>query len=574
MRKVIGILFICVMVVCCADESTNNKSDGVIHVRIDRDPGVLFPMFSKYVVSRDVYSYVHVHLAGYSPKTLQLEPNIIKEVPEALEITSGPFAGGIYYEMEFLPDAIWPDGSPMDGDDYLFTLKSALHPDVNTPSWKAYLNTVSDVEVDDQNNKKVRVYFKKPGVNALEIATGIEVFPAHIYDPAGALSDIPFKNFVNGELEEISSEEAFTAFAKTFNDARFHADVSVGNGPYVIADHQTDQFVRLERKENWWGNKYPDRPLLQAKPKTIIFNIIPDEVTAMTQLKAGAIDVMTFTNGENFKQIKSEETSLNFATPQTPAFYFICMNNRSPELADKNVRKALSHLIDVEDFIDQVEFGEGKRTIGPILPYREEYNTTIKPISYNKEKALELLKNAGWSDTNNNGVLDKKILGQLTELSLDMYVSSGALGQRLALILTENGKDIGLEINTIQKANRAIRTEHIATGDFDLYPMRKRTHLGEYDPYTSWHSDNAKPGGSNYMLYANPEADDIIEELKEETDEKKRDDLYFELQEIMFEDQPVIFLYSPVAKIATNKKISVLTSVQRPGYFLYEATVE
>lgn len=564
----------CIMCVCCTDEPKNNQSDSVINVRIDRDPGILFPMFVTNVVARDVYSYAHIHIAGYNPKTLKLEPNLITEVPEPVEITSGPFAGGIFYEMEFLPDAVWPDGSPIDGDDYLFTLKSVLHPDVNARSWKAYIATISAIEVDDQNRKKFRVYFEKPPSDALIIVSGIEVFPAHIYDPQGALTDIPFDSFVNNDIAESSKNESFSAFAKSFNDARFHADVSIGAGPYTIADHQTDQFVRLERKENWWGNKYPDRPLLQANPKTIIFNIIPDEVTAMTQLKAGAIDVMTFANGENFKQLKEEETSLDFATPESPAFFFICLNNRSPELADKNVRKALSHLIDVEAFIDQIEFGEGKRTIGPILPFREEYNSRIKPIPYSKEKALELLKNAGWSDTNNNGVLDKKLLGQLKELSLDMYVTTGALGQRLALLLTENAKEIGVEINTIQKAHRVIQTEHLATGDFDLFPMVIRTHIGESDPYIYWHSDSAKTGGRNFMSYANPEVDDIIEKLQEETNEEKRDKLYFELQEIMFEDQPVIFLYSPVAKIATSKKLSVLTSFQRPGYFLYEATVE
>jgi len=559
--------------VSCANENTNDTTEDVINVRIDKDPGRLFPMFANNVVSRDVYSYVHLQLTGFSPKTLQLEPNLIKKVPEPVEVREGLYEGGFYYEVEFLEDAVWSDGSPIDGEDYLFTLKSVLHPDVNVPNWKNYVSGISFAEVDEKNNKIVRIYFKEPVVDALIIATGIEVFPEHIYDPNGALSDIPIENFMNKTLDDFVVNDSFAAFAKSFNDTRFHADVSSGSGPYRIADVETDQFVRLERKKNWWGTAYPDRLFLQANPKTIIFTIIPDEVTAMTQLKAGAIDVMTFASGENFKQLQSEDTALNFATPEIPAYYFISMNNRSPKLADKNVRKALSYLIDVDEFIDQYEYGQGKRTIGPILPYRDEYNSTIAPMSSDKVKALELLENAGWSDTNNNGILDKELLGQLNELSLDMYVSKAALGQRLALLLTENGKEIGIEINTIQKANNAIRKENIATGNYDLYPMREGTHFGEYDPYGTWHSDNAKPGGNNYTYYSNPEADEVIEELQEELDENKRDELYFELQEIIFNDQPAIFLYSPVAKIASSNRITILTSVQRPGYFLQEATV-
>jgi len=74
-------------------------------------------------------------------------------------------------------------------------------------------------------------------------------------------------------------------------------------------------------------------------------------------------------------------------------------------------------------------------------------------------------------------------------------------------------------------------------------------------------------------MYENPKADMIIESLKTEVDEEKRDELYFELQEIMFDDQPVIFLYAPVAKIATNKNMDAQISEVRPGYFLQEATI-
>ena len=207
------------------------------------------------------------------------------------------------------------------------------------------------------------------------------------------------------------------------------------------------------------------------------------------------------------------------------------------------------------------------------MPFRDEYNSKIQPISYSVDKAKEYLSNASWSDTNNNRTIDKQLLGQLTELSLDMYVSTGALGQRLSLLLTENAKKVGIEINTIQKANRAIRTEHIATGDYDLHPLVQRTSLEDYDPYNTWHSDNAVPGSRNYMMYDNTEADKIIEDLKTELDEDKRDELYFELQEIMFEDQPVIFLYAPVAKIATKNSLDADISVVRPGYFLQEATI-
>ncbi len=573
MRLLAVLVVVCIFLFSCKEDSTLIDSDQEIQVRIDRDPGRLFPMFATNLVSREIYSYIHPHIADYHPKTLQYVPILIKKVPEAQQIESGPMKGGVFYDMEFLDEAVWPDGSPIDAQDYTFTIKSILHPDVNTPSWKNYISLISAIEIDPDNNKRIRIYFKEKSIDAQNIAYGIEVFPEHIYDPDSALKDIPIAQFISGELDEFSGSESFSAFANTFNDSRFHSEVSVGSGPYRLTDWQTDQYIRIERKENYWGSSFSDRFHLQAKPKAIVFNIIPDEVTATTQLKSGAIDVMSFSNGENFNQLESDEATIELHTPELQAYYFIAMNNKSPKLSDRNVRRALSHLLDVDAFIDQIEFGLGERTVGPILPFRAEYNQEIQPIQFNVEKAQQILENAGWSDTNSNGTIDKQLLGQLTEMSLDIYVSQGALGQRLALLLTENAKKVGIQINTIQKANRAIRTEHIATGDFDLHPMVQRTHLDDYDPYNTWHSDNAVPGSLNYTMYENPKADMIIESLKTEVDEEKRDELYFELQEIMFDDQPVIFLYAPVAKIATNKNMDAQISEVRPGYFLQEATI-
>ena len=566
-------LMLCIS--ACRHDQGLQSSQSSIKVRLVQDPQRINPVFaSSNTVSREVYPYIFLQMAEFDPKTLSLSPILAISIPEKKDITEGKYTGGISYTFEILEDAVWTDGTPILATDYLFTLKAINHPTVNATAWKNILKDISDVELYPSNPKKFTVFFSEPYILALEAASSFEFFPEHIYDKNGSLKAFSLPEIKNADnLDRLKESQEFTDFATNFNDVIFQQDNCMGSGPYVLSQWETDQFVRLTRKENYWGNAYPERIFLNSKPKEIIFNIIPDEVTAITQLKAGEIDLMTISNGENFKQLMEEDTDLKFHTPQLTLYYYISMNNSSDKLQDKKVRRALSHLIDVDAFIEQVEYGNAKRTIGTILPFKEEYNSNLKPLEYDEVKAAGLLKEAGWADTNGNGILDKEILGQSEELIFDMFVSGGQVGQRLALLLSESTKKVGAEVNIIQKDGRAILREHIYTGEYDLYPMVIRPKLGEYDPYGSWHSDNAKNGGGNFSRYDNPISDAIMEKLKTETDATKRVALYRDLQEKMYEDQPVVFLYSPVSKIVTSGEIEPLISVKRPGYFLQTATV-
>ncbi len=570
-------IFLCVVIVIqfsCRTDAPIQNEDFTINVRIHEDPQRINPIFSTNTAAREIFPYIFLQLAEFDPKTLELSPILATEIPSKQSITSGTFAGGESYTFEILEEAIWSDGSPILASDYLFTFKAVSHPAVNANSWKSYLNQIAEVQLNESNPKQLTVIFAKPMKQGLEIASSIEFFPEHIYDPKGVLATIPLADLRNPEKHtELESIDGFNAFATQFNDVRFQQDNCTGSGPYTLDAWETDQFIKISRKENWWGDKFPERTFLQAEPKTIIFNVIPDEITAITQLKSGQIDFMTVSNGENFKNLMSENPELNFHTPQLTHFYYIGMNNKSPKLSDKRVRRAISHLVDVDGFIEQMEYGKAQRTVGVILPFREEYNSDLKPIELDVEKAKELLDEAGWKDTNGDGIRDKIILGQRVELVLDMFVTSGLLGQRLALFLNEKAKPIGIGMNTVQKTNRTIVADHLNTGDYDLYPMIIRSAVTEYDPYTRWHSDNATLGGRNVVQYVNPEADRLIEELQKELNAEKRIQLYAELQAIMYEDQPAVFLYSPLAKLVSSPRIEPLISVKRPGYFLQTANV-
>jgi peptide/nickel transport system substrate-binding protein len=148
-----------------------------------------------------------------------------------------------------------------------------------------------------------------------------------------------------------------------------------------------------------------------------------------------------------------------------------------------------------------------------------------------------------------------------------MLISGRKLGKNLALILQERAKKVGIKIDIVTKSSKLIRTE-IANRNFDLYPSGINYGLYPEDLYQYWHSDNDYPGGSNKYGYNNPDADRLIEDIRQTKDTKELEILFREIQEVIYEDQPFVFLYAPTNNIVVSKNLDALITVKKPGIFL------
>lgn len=557
-------------------QSSNDSEPFRVNIRLKEDPKRINPIFaqSSYIV-RQIFPYLFLSLGEYNPETLDLYPIVAKEVPEVEEITSGPYKGGQRIVFEILPDATWNNGTPITADDYIFTLKSILHPQVNADAYRGYFKRVTEVNILSEDKKKFEIIFGKQWSSALEAAISLEIMPSHRYDPTQALVDIPYETFhdTTALSQLVSQDTAFTAFAERYNSREFHVQIAEGTGPYALAEWNTDQYILLQKKENYWGQGYPDRPHLRAHPDELLFQIIPDEVTSITLLKDGSLDVIRSVLPEYFINLEKDPAytdQLTFHTPQVSSYYYLALNNMSTHLSDPNIRKAMAHIIDVTALIETQDNGQGKRLTGIIPPFRPEYNASLPTMGYDLDQARGFLEASGWTDTDGDQMVDKIIDGKKTDLSIRFYTFKSALSQRMGLLTKEGAKKIGMNIELIQK--KSYKT-HWFNKDYDILPMKATLPLGEYNPYAKYHSENAGINGSNGLGYSNPEVDSIIEALSLETDAKNRKSMYKELQAKMYEDQPAVFLYSPVERIITSKRIKPLISVKKPGYFANSFTL-
>ncbi|NND34537.1 MAG: hypothetical protein HKN76_18270 [Saprospiraceae bacterium] len=549
----------------------NGKKEFVLRVRLAFEPDRLNPMLSALTQATQIERKIFLPLADYNPNTLILEPILMTESPKITQIVEGPYAGGAEYDLNILPGATWDDGTSITGFDYAFTMKAALNPFISNVAWQSHMDHIVDIVVDSTDSLHIKVITDTEYILSESVIITNPIYPAHIYDPDQMLAPYSFSDIK--QLASVNHQDVnqrLKDFADQFNSDEYSRTIVQGAGPYEFVEWIPNQQIILQRKDNWWGNRNIDKhPLMESKPTKIIYYFIPDAQTAITALKDGRIDVVAELSPEQYIDLESynvKARSLTLRTAPLLQYYFIAYNNDHAILNDKRVRKAISHLMDIQTLADKLFFGLATPTHGPIIPELPAYDTSLASIAFDPETSNLLLAEAGWTDSNGNGILDKNLNGTFTELSLTIMTSRSRLSQDVAILLKEQAQQVGifLEImpldlrNLVQTARR---------GEYDMACLASVQEVGPYDPYNTWHSDNASTNGNNWCKFRNPEADKIIEKIGHTLDEGRRNELYKKLQRIIFEDQPALFLVSPKFCMATNKHLIFNPTAMRPGYF-------
>ena len=571
-----GLLFIACYICCIAGLLTSCKttpettSEFSVNIRIPSEPENLHPMLSKSSYGRQITSKIMLPAAEFDPVTHQLTPLLITDIPKSEDVNEGPHAGGIVYKMQFRPEATWDDGKPVTAEDYLFTIKAVFNPYVNS-GWVVFFPFISEVVPSQTDPKSVSVYIDSIYILALETVTNFNIYPAHVYDPENIMSQFSLDELKDPGKKWTSQQDSLLkSFADSFQSSRFSREVVEGSGPYKFESWTTGEFISIKRKENWWGDQIKNPPLwLQAYPQSFTYKIITDAATAEAALKSGAVDVMSEIPASSFIKMKNDpewKDQFQFESPELLQIYYLALNNRDPILADRNIRKALAYSIDYDGIMQNLLVGLGERAIGPIHPQRSYYHKGLQPIKQDINRSLALIKESGWEDSNGNGTPDKVINGKREELQIEMKITNKEEGQILANIVRENAKKAGIDV-IIEVLDPSQFNQDIRQFDFDMAPLIVRTSASVDDPYQTWHSVSDQAGGGNRSRFHNNAADETLVDIRTAETIAERDSNYYELQEILYEEQPAIFLYVPLERIIISKKFKVISSSRSPGYF-------
>jgi peptide/nickel transport system substrate-binding protein len=552
------------------------RTSNEVVVRLPAEPRGLNPV----VTGTDQYSTqvyrgnIMLYLLGLDPKTQKFAPMLAKSQPEIKEISEGPLAGGASYTFEILEEATWDNGTPVTAEDYVFSIKAVLNPKVPAQRLRPYLEQIKDIQLYPDNPKKLTVLTDEPYILALEAMVGVvPVMPVYHYDPDGIMANFTVAQLAQADkLEVVKEDPRLQTFADQFAQEQYSRDPGqvVGCGPYRLEEWESGQRLVLAKKENWWGNELAEQyPLLQAEVDKITFRPIRDQASAAALLRSEEVDVAITLDAKDFTDLRDQPevaAKYNFFTPANMAFYFLYLNTKDPMLEDPKVRRAIAHLVDVPEIIETVFYGLGERIIGPVHPSKDYYADALPPIDFDVEKAKLLLAEAGWTDSNNNGTIDKVVNGERTEMELTFLTTNNTANESISLYLKEAAQKAGINLEIVAKEAKAqiadlrAREYQIASGALGAQPVLD-------DFYQIWHTSSDRPDGYNRTGFGNATSDQLIEDIRRTLDKQQRDEMYLALQKMIYEDQPMVFLMAPQNRIVIHKRFETEASVVSPGYF-------
>lgn len=531
MYKVIKLAFLSMLIAIGAQAANkpNPKAPqgGNMNYNMGAEPESLHPIMSGDVYESMMAAYVHDTLC-----TTDLETNeTVPALAEKFEVSKD----GLTFVFHLRKNAFFHNGDPITADDVKFSFEAIKEPKHQALNLLPYIEKFTKVEVVDKYTIKFTAsekYFK----NLDSLCGIIKVIPKSVY------GDISKSVKMNKEV--------------------------VGAGPYKLEKYDKGQMIVIKKFDKWYG-KDVERFKGFYNLDQITFRFTKDDSIVIEKLKKGDLDFVDNMSVDAFLKATGPQFGKTvFAkkvTNSMPKSYgYIGFNFKNEILKDLNVRKALAHLVNREEMNKKFRNGMADLATGPVS-IKSAQAADVKPIEFSPKKAQELLKSAGWSDSDKDGVLDKTVGGKKLELKFTMIYANKD-SEKYWTMFKQDAKKAGVDITLrFLEWNSFIKT--VDDRSMELWAMGWGAGSVEQDPKQIWHSTSDSKGGSNYGGYKNPEVDKLIDEGRQELDSKKRTAIFKKVYTLIAKDVPYIFLFNNKYEFyANSSKMKMNTDSFKYGF--------
>jgi microcin C transport system substrate-binding protein len=493
---------------------------GTFNRNAGAEPKDLNPISISELVTQYVAEYVTEGLLYQNPDTYEWQP----QLAENYEISKD----GLTYTFYLRKNAKFSDGSPVTAEDVKFSIECVKNPAFKATSRMPYYDDLESIETPNPTTVKIKMkkkYFMNLTVLASQGYTPIVA--KHIYED-------PNKKFPDHPL--------------------------FGSGPYKVEVYNRGKNILLTRNPEWWGKDYPDQKGL-GKFEHINFRFLKEEDLQIEMVKKGQLDYMNDIRPENFEKkavgepfgTKVEKIEATNKRPKD--WSFIGWNEKNPIFKDKQVRIALAHLLNRKFLIDKFYFGKAVEATSPIY-YNSPYNAPgLKPIEFDPAAAKAILKKAGWEDKEKKGILQKTIDGKPVEFRFTLLLPNREV-EKYFTLYKEDLKKAGIDME-IKLIEWNTFSKLLDEQKFDAVTLRWGGGSVEDDLKQIWHTDSAKPGGSNFISYSNKEVDKLIDKAREEMNAGKRKVMWQKVAKLIADDAPYAFMFNLKYDLALlNKRIA------------------
>lgn len=453
-------------------------------------------------------------LTDYNPETIELVPHAAEKWTISDDKKTYTFT---------LKDVKWSDGAPLTTADYVWTYEQLKKPENKYP----YITNIDAIDsyiaVDP---KTLRVSLKEALAVGLENSDVVTPLPKHVWEKYDWADSTKNPEILNP---------------------------TVVNGAWKVKEWKKDNYITFAANESY----FLGRPNLD----TVTFRTIGTGALIMQSLKAGEIDFTQEGDIQpgDYKEAKGlPNVTMYDWWSARGTWNYIGFNLRRPALKDINVRRAIAYATDRKGIIDSLAFGLGRPTYSNYAQASWVYNPNVEKYDYDPKKAADLLKQAGWTLGSN-----KKLTKDGQTLNIKMLYNTGnTVREGVATVmqqqLTELGFNVEVQGMEFQAYLEYTRSEPF---DYDLYVLGWNSTIEPHFANQIW-NEKAIPA-LNRGGYINKEVERLYVEGSKEFDREKRKQIYGQIQKILADELPYVFLYENQRYIGANKKIGGIKATRR-----------
>ncbi len=428
-------------------------------------------------------------------------PVLVKEMPS--EENGGISPDGRVITLKLRDDIVWSDGEPITSEDFVFTYEMTMNPK-NTVATTFPYDKLEKVEAPDA--RTVVMTFKEPFA-AWQATLWHGLLPAHVLRP-------------------VFEKEG------TIDNAEWNRAPTVGCGPFVFKEWESGSFARFVANDKYW--------LGRPKIDEIFIRFVPDDASQVAALKAGDGDLGTFIAYSDIPTLEQAGVKMVkvFSGYNEGWYFYLHPEKGHPALKDVRVRQAIALAFDRFSICKDLLLGLTKppATYWANTPWQDP---TLEPWPYDPERAKQLLDEAGWKDTNGDGVRDKDGV----ELVLTLGTTTREIRRDVQAVAQQQLAQVGIKLELANADSDIFFGSYgeggpCATGQYDIFEYSTVTNYP--DPETAdWLCkeipSDENPAGVNWQAVCDEELDGLFQLQATQVDPAERQQTFHKITRLIYE---------------------------------------
>ena len=425
-------------------------------------------------------------------------------------------------QLKIRPGIKFHDGSPLTADDVVFTFQRIIkdngieYPKPHTSPRKGLVEPLLSLEKTDDSTAVM--HFRGPWPSAFQQLVQQQIVSKAYVEKYGT----------KGLVEK---------------------PMGVGPFKFVSAASGLEEVV-MERFAAYWGGAPDLPPVGPAQVQRAVFRVIPETSTRVAALLSGEVDIITEVPADLLDTLKAKP-GVQVKTVAGTRPLWMEMNVNQEPFKDVRVRQALNYSVDKDLIVKKVYNGMAQPLGGPLSPLNNFADPSLKPYPYDKNKALALLKEAGWVP-GPNSILTKG--GKTFTFVMDTIQTIRPLAETVSAMLRDVGIDSSVRVweygVVVPQLLAGERQAYVGDwGDAAFDPV------GHMEAKWATYKKGSAYGRGNFSGYSNQRVDQLIRDGEVEPDEAKRHAIYNEAQKLIYDEAPAVFLVLPQAIEAASARV-------------------